>query len=194
MFMCISLLIEIICHFPISVQLLLFETVAEQTWEYRHTHTHRCSCLSGLIDRANDATGRRGDCRQADEVGLTLVGCLSIVTVYSILYMYILYIVYLVQFFYVVLWFLVLAFRQGQLFFTSSNELTAVRCSSKLSSVELYQRTRIADGIRREQLLPYAAHTQILWESISEWRQAKLRWDWCQKHYWVDLWHGNKMT
>lgn len=87
--MCISLLIGIICHFPISVQLLLVETVAEHTWEDRHTHTHRCSCLSGLIDRANDATGRRGDCRQADEVGLTLVGCLSIVTVYSILYMYI---------------------------------------------------------------------------------------------------------
>lgn len=32
---------------------------------------------------------------------------------------------------------------------------------------------------------------EILWESISEWRQAKLRWDWCQTLLRVDLWHGN---
>lgn len=32
---------------------------------------------------------------------------------------------------------------------------------------------------------------EILWESISAWRQAKLRWDWCQTLLRDDLWHGN---
>lgn len=88
---------------------------------------------------------------------------------------------------------------KGSVSFTGSNELPAVWCSSKLSSVELstqYAHTHIRTH----------AHTythcwwhqiwtitvpEILWESISKWRQAKLRWDWCQTLLRVDLWHGN---